>query len=373
MRCFMRSSIYAMLVVLLVSFPVQAQALMKKWTSRIEADPAKHYQLDKAHGPWMVMVASFRSLVGDENKSEGISPEETARELVLELRKQGIPAYVYEVKAEQEIVKVKDDFGRDVRKKNLRRVDSVCVLAGNYESIDPETDHGRSAQKTLMIIKKMHPVCLTKGVIYAKSPGRPGPLSGAFLAPNPLLSMDELESSKKSLDPLLIRLNGDEQFSLYENQGKYTLVVARFMGKQINVVNSSLADAEAKFTNKPGELNSLDQAAIQARTLVRALRSREPLPLNAHPDAPQLQQFCRMEAFVWHDYSSSVVTVGSFDTPNDPEAKRLAAMFASKTVVGPGGRQTTNCRFLPVLHQDKSFTFIPFSPTPELMLVPTKR
>ncbi len=373
MRCFVCSCLLALVALLAVVHPVQAEGLMKKWTNKIECDPSKSYTLDKAHGPWMVMVASFRSTVGDEKKMTGTSPAQTAHSLVIELRKLGVPAYSFEVKAEQEVVKVQDGHGRESRKKNLHRVDSICVLAGNYSSIDPDdvgSKDGKDAQKTLAYIKKMHPESLTKGVLYAKSPGRPGPLSGAFLAPNPLLSMEELESAKKAFDPVLYRLNSEEQFSLYENKGKYTLVIARFAGKQINVVNESVEKAEKYFTDGG---NDLGQASITAQSLVHALRSREPLPLNSHPEAAEFQKYCKMDAYIWHDYTFSVVTVGSFATPNDPEVRRLAEMFGSQASGGAGKRKTVTHRYLPVVQDDKSFTFIPFSPTPELMIVPTAK
>ena len=84
---------------------VQAEnKLTARWTSKIEADPAKSYTLDKAHGPWMVMVASFHVAGSNKEEKLGKSPLEAANELVLELRKMKVPAYVYEVKAKNESV-----------------------------------------------------------------------------------------------------------------------------------------------------------------------------------------------------------------------------------------------------------------------------
>ena len=364
MRCSLRCVVGLALVLgVLTSAAVRAENPLKgRWTSKIDADPAKSYALDKAHGPWMVMVASFHSAGSNKDKTLGKSPTEAAHELVLELRRMKVPAYVYEVKAKNESVKAQDTQGRPQRMKNRRIVDSVCVLAGNYPTIDDN-----KAQQTLKFVKQFNPKCLQTGVDFTVSPGRPGPLSKAFMTSNPLLTEEEMEAAKQASDPLLVTLNNDETFSLYENKGKYTLVVARFSGKSVNVVNESLAKAESYFT--PGD-NDLFAATLSARELVKALRSREPLPINAHPDAKDLQGYCRMDAFIWHDRTTSYVTVGAFETPNDPEVQRLVKMFGPKLTTSATGRQSETPRYLPILREDGSSNFIPFEPNLRMMVVP---
>ena len=60
----------------------------------IEAIRGKEYKLTKRHGPWMIMVASFKE-PPDVRRTEGMTPKEAADELVYELRKKGIPAYTF--------------------------------------------------------------------------------------------------------------------------------------------------------------------------------------------------------------------------------------------------------------------------------------
>src|SRR3990172_2014965 len=100
----------------------------------IEAVKGKAYSLTKKNGPWMVMVASFHEPPGDR-KSDGMTPEQAANELVYELRKMNIPAYTY---AWDDVIDEVQDAptreGRPVRLgKYVSRQKSIGVLAGNYQ------------------------------------------------------------------------------------------------------------------------------------------------------------------------------------------------------------------------------------------------
>ena len=66
---------------------------------KIEAIKGKKYVLGKQHGPWMIMVASLAE-PPPEFRIDGPTKEQAADDLVYELRKKNIPAYVYEQKEE---------------------------------------------------------------------------------------------------------------------------------------------------------------------------------------------------------------------------------------------------------------------------------
>src|SRR5690606_5330862 len=120
------------------------------------------------------------------------------------------------------------------------------------------------AQQSLEWVKKYDPKCLKEGVEFRPTPGRPLPLSAAFLTINPLLSAEEVAS--RSVDPLLKRLNSGLEHSLFENEGEYTLVVAYFAGKSFSQVREK-RDVMEFLTD-----NDLDIAGQQANELVMALR-----------------------------------------------------------------------------------------------------
>lgn len=310
--------------------------------ARIEAVAGKKYELTKQHGPWMIMVASYYSQSDGRPTESGKTPEQAADELVLELRKVGVPAYSFEFEDASSFLKTRDRLGQEVVKRNLRQVPTRCVLAGNYSSFDDDV-----AQKTLAWIKQFRPQSLADGVSFRPTPGRPLPLSGAFLCINPLLSPDEVAA--RSTDPLLKQLNSGVRHSLSENRGEYTLIVAYFAGKQFT---------ELKQTKETHEFltdNDLDYAAAQANELAIALRE----------DLDPAGQFRNLDAYVWHDRDQSVVTVGSFKSENDPAIAHYRKMFSAARNPVTGQVQP---RFLSIPgSQPKVWAFVP---TPQVIRVP---
>jgi hypothetical protein len=273
--------------------------------AKIEAVEGKHYNLSKQHGPWMIMVASFLPNSDDATPDDESSASQAADELVLELRKLNLPAYVYKVNGDDGMISTVDRLGRGDRRKNLRKLTSYGVIAGNYDSADD-----RLAQKTLEYIKKLKPTTLdnrTDVVWYGKS--GEFPLHNAFLSPNPLLTAEEV-ASRKGVDPLLLRLNANENYSLLENHGQYTVQVAMFTGRR---VLAGSASSRRQESSDEGRMSPLDVAADEARDLATALRVNR-----------------KIEAYVWHDHYQSIVTVGSFKTPSDVDLRETVQKFKAK-------------------------------------------
>lgn len=282
--------------------------------SGIEADPNKEYRLTKSRGPWLIMVATLHSTGADGETDEGKPPRQAAHELVLELRKLGLPAYIYEYDPGQQHIVTKDALGREENRKNLRRIKSVCVLAGNYNDINDKL-----AQDSLAWVKKLKPKCFQDGVFFQPTPGRPGPLSGAFLTLNPLLSSKDIETVQ-TVDPLLLKLNSGERYSLFENKGAYTLVIARFYGKHVSVRENEYDENKiSSIFSKNAD--TLDQAATSAQELVTVLRGSYD---------KEATNFNNIDAYIWHDRHESIVTVGSFSSPDDPKVKTYIQRFGPK-------------------------------------------
>lgn len=321
--------------------------------AKIDADPNKKYELTNSRGPWMIMVATFHSTSEDAEVQEGKSPEEAASELVLELRQLGLPAYVYSYDPAKEFLTVTDRLGREERRKNLRRAKSVCVVAGNYDDIND-----RVAQDSLEWVKKLNPKCLREGVVYKPTPGRPGPLSGAFLTINPLLSPEDVE--QRRVDPLLVKLNNGERNSLFENKGEYTLVVARFYGKSLT------AKVDVPWIKDFLKDNDLDNAALASRELVTALHG------NYDRESGQ---FNNVDAYIWHDRDQSMVTVGSFKSANDPAIERYKKAFGPR-YVEVNGQQVFQAAHFGIQgfgeKGDEKRLWL-FEPNPTLMRVPKTR
>jgi hypothetical protein len=319
--------------------------------ARIEAVQGKNYTLGKQHGPWMIMVASFHTTAADGKTVEGKSPQQAANELVYELRQIGLPAYTFEVENASETLDLKDRFGQEVRKKNLRRVKSLCVLAGNYASYADDV-----GQKTLAWLKKFNPKSLQDGVAFTPTKARPSPLSSAFLCVNPLLTAEEVQMMGRENDPelraLLRQLNSGMRHSLHENTGAYTLVVAQFAGEQITQIG------QARKTPDILAENNLDYAGLQANELVTALRQ----------DLDPNKRYRNLDAFVWHESHRSIVTVGSFSSPDDPAIAHYHKLFAA---AGKGANGQPNTNYLAISGATPKVWA--FMPVPQLMKVPSLR
>ena len=121
-------------VVMIAVITVLSMWLPKTAEARIEAVKGKKYRLSKQHGPWMIMVASLAE-PPNYRKHAGISYLEAADRLVYELRRKGLPAYVYSQPKNVNGHNTIDRAGRMQFRNDLSR-GGVCVLAGNYKNVN---------------------------------------------------------------------------------------------------------------------------------------------------------------------------------------------------------------------------------------------
>lgn len=309
----------------------------------VQAEQGKAYPLTEENGPWMIMTSSF----------SGDGAEKQAQDLVYELRKKyKLPAYTY--KGHFDLGEAQgrglDEFGnqkkfqyakykdsKDREKARRPELTEIAVLVGNYQSPeDPD------AQKALQKIKVTTPECLeikegTKtnqslvGLrrLISETVGgdqKKGPMSHAFITPNPVLP-SEFFSQRKGVDPVILALNEGVPYSLLDCPGKYTVQVATFKG-QVIIKQDEIKAIQNGDREMKGELA---KAAEKADKLTKALRVKG------------------YEAYQFHDHYASIVTVGSFDsvgTPRsdgkteiNPEIHKIMNTFGAKPTTLPG--QTT--------------------------------
>ncbi len=346
MRCLSaRFTLLAILATLIPSTFAEA--------ARIDATKGREYRISKEHGPWMIMVASF-SQPHEKSRQNGKTPKEAADELVFALRKKGIPAYTFQLGEVAESIETTDRTGRS-RTASLRaRQENFSVIAGNYEAVDD-----RKGQQTLKYIKQLDLDALNldswkKDARFRPTPGKPKPFSGAFLTLNPLLSPEEVAQRKR--DPLLLKLNNGE-YSIMDNAGKFTLIVASFKGRSLTQV-ANREDDDFKITG------SLDDAAERAWIVAKMLRE------GSFQKGSQ-QQGRTFEAYVYHTRYESFVTIGSFDLADDPRIAQLHQLFGAKTQVAQNGRPFTTGESI-VIPSNPPETII-FDPNPRLIPVPLIR
>ncbi|MFO0905357.1 MAG: hypothetical protein U0939_20280 [Pirellulales bacterium] len=268
---------------------------------RVDGDPNKKYELTEKNGPWMVYATSF----------SGEGAESQAHELVIELRQRfKLPAYVHKQHYDytESVTGLGiDRYGaaRKMKHQNAKAYDEVAVLVGNYQDLDdPEL------QKALQTIKYARPDALdiTKknksaqryaGWRYYAQLVSPkeeqktkGLMGNAFATRNPIRP-DENKGTG-GLDPLVVEMNKDAEFSLLKNRGRFTVKVATFKG-----ITTMKLDEIERLEN--GSMQSkLEDAAYKAHKLAAALRAKG------------------VEAYEFHDVNESCVCVGSFASVGTP-------------------------------------------------------
>ena len=314
MFSFRSSRTAALVLLILLAARVPAAA-------KIEAVQGKRYRLSNQHGPWMIMVAALRDVPEERRIEGGLSAWEAADKLVYELRLKGIPAYTF--LQSMEVGKL-DTFSSGAagqsERKFISRHEAIAVLAGNFRSPDQD-DPKNSAKAMLRYIKKdFQPSFLKEkkhGGIFAITPGRPSPLSRAHMTVNPVSSPASVK--RRTVDSLVRKLNSNMEYSLLKNRGKYTLRVATFRGKsQILQTNRrSSEDAHRKFKNMFG--SNLDEIGTKAWELTEGLRAASRAGYDRN-----------FEAWVFHDRFESYVTIGSFESPNDPRIAEYGKRFGGK-------------------------------------------
>ncbi len=290
-------------------------------TAKVEAVKGKRYSLSKNHGPWMIMAAAITG-VPEERRTKGMSAWEAADQLVYELRLKGIPAYTLFMDRQVGTVKEFSNApGQQDDKKFIARHEAIAVLAGNFENRDDP-----QARAILNFLKQKFEPTFAKnkdsGAIFSRTPGQPNALSGAHLTPNPLMPASELK--RRTVDPLIQKLNAGEEYSLTKNKGKYTLRVATFRGNSIMQVGNQVSEKAANHFNQFFGSN-LDESGNKAWVLCQALRSASKY---GYP-----QDY---EAYLFHDRYESFVTIGSFASENDPAIVELARMFRGKPTMHQG-------------------------------------
>ena len=201
-------AILACLILLTLSLCVNV-AVAQKFklpfrSSKSAVNTNQRMELDQSDGPWLIMCASF---VGHEGEIQ-------ADNLVRELRdKYRLKAFNYKHQFDfsdsiegigWEVVDLGDK--KDIIRKRMKTAgdshfEEIAVLVGNF----PSVEHAQ-AQKTLAQIKSLHPESLAnfdasrgtsqqlrvwremvKRASADSENNAKGPLSAAFLLPNPLL------------------------------------------------------------------------------------------------------------------------------------------------------------------------------------------
>jgi hypothetical protein len=277
-----------------------ALVLTGRGNAGVEADPAKEYLIAPDAGPWMICATCY---VGPQSA-------QLAHEMVLEIRSRyGLPAFVRNKGEEQRreqrerLKKYHEEHPEANVPLRIERIQDQCaVLIGGYPDME-------SAHRMLKQVKKFPPpsnerLCpVLSEVGPANNDGNApirvaaaNPFAKSFVCPNPTIPVEHKNAKKN--DPLLKKFNAGEKYSLLQCKKPYTLMVAAYQG-----MSTIQQEEKTSFMEKLwGNNHALEASGQNAHNLAEVLHNP---PLG-------------FEAYVLHLREGSIVTIGGFDSADDP-------------------------------------------------------
>jgi hypothetical protein len=290
----------------------------------------------KELGPWMVLVMSYS---GSEAPMRARKFVEIAR------GHYKLPAYVFnygaaeKVKELERVKKIieerkaalaKEGLSTDlpIRVKLAHIDEHTAVLIGGFPTSEAAAKY-RDQLKTLKPDAKLFKLqedgdlfdiafhVPEKGVKEAtKAEGvAVNPFTHALVVHNPTLKVERPENK---LDvEVLRRFNAEEEYSLLKCKKNYTLVIKQFnlpsvTAPQDSAPGSSFLDSVG--AGKKSTANHADYAAENAHELAKALRK------------------AKLEAYVLHTKYYSLVTIGGFESLQDPNMRSMQTLIETRLV-----------------------------------------
>jgi hypothetical protein len=295
--------------------------------------------------------------------------------LIYELRKQyKLPAYSYQKKFE--FSKPVRGIGLDpqgeqpmMRYQRDKDFVEIAVLVGDYPTVDdPEgqkalkrlklaqpkslaVEAGKSTNQSLAGFRQLQKQVMQALLPEGSDELKRGPMSNAFVVTNPILPNEYFVP--KGIDNFVLDMNKGVPHSLLDCPGRYSVKVATFTGHAVILDQKRLESMEKGQMPK----SYLEDAAKNAHLLTEALRKKG---YNT--------------AYEFHDRSSSIVTVGSFDSVGtrredgkieiNPAIHTILRTFGAETTVEPGK--------MPEVGKPKKLVGIPFDVQPVPVEVPRR-
>jgi hypothetical protein len=278
-------------------------------------DPTREYMVTSAQGPWMVCVAYYS---GEE------APMDAVR-LVQELwTSYQMRAFIFNYGAEErrkelehrkEVIRerleylrkmnVEPDPHMKIRVPHMHIEEQCAVLVGSFKDME-------SARRNLDAIKKLkapdpqrvriqHEMFIYDAKTGSGKKVPVNPFTQAFVVRNPSLPSERPANQGEMDLALLQKLNAGEPYSLLKCPKRFTLAITQL--QMPTVVQSK--ETSSSF------LESLGFGS-------RAVTHQDSAALSAHNLAEVLRNVHHREAYVLHTRFSSIVTVGSYDSAEDP-------------------------------------------------------
>ena len=267
-------------------------------------------------GPWMICAASF---MGKPSRGQ-------AEELATEIRtRYQLPAYVFNRTAEERRLEQErvaritaerrkklelDGLPADtpIHVKTVRIEDQYAVLIGGYK--DDVT-----ARKELEKIRKLRPSDQFAIYLYVPDPktGKMreeavNPFQSAFVCHNPSVPVEKPKQDA-DLGQRLKDYNAGESYSLLKCGKPFTIVVRVYKGESMVKSQTESKSVMEKMGMKYGSVLKANEN--EAHKMAEFLRNKQ----------------LGFEAYVLHTEYNSYVTIGGFDSSDDPRLAQTLQYF----------------------------------------------
>jgi hypothetical protein len=280
-------------------------------------------------GTWMICAASY----------QGPDAPELANNLCTYLRSHRYEAYVFN-RGNQERKQLQEELDRwqrehpgMVRHWKLAHMqeEQLAVLIGGFRDVDAASAELKKVRKLDLPDIKLNsgkPAFDTYDA-YEQVPGKKGyelkryainPFHTAFVIRNPTVPQQRKQQAKA--DPFWKKLNADEPRSLYKCPKPWTLAVQEYLGATvIQPTSASGGFLEKLGFNEQNLGKRLDASAMQAQQVCDLLKK------------------FGYKSYVLHTRTSSVVTVGEFNAPDDKELLRVQLELKKFSFKDRGGNE----------------------------------
>jgi hypothetical protein len=276
----------------------------------VEADPNKDYIITPDAGPYVICVRGYSGDQPEPGKPD--TARMKAHDVVLILRQNGWPAYMFDFSAEEErkAKEILDERYRNYppdypRHKTIRVQKHWGIFIGGYKSLE---DAGKAAARLKKEPKEKWPKEIYCDAFYDPEMKRPtlqlNPYGQAFASRNPTCHEEQKQDTSEE-DAIIKRINAGRPYNLLACAGHYTIIVKIFDGGRVIQAQSKTDQFLEKLgIGKEGEV--IDATRKQAEEVARVLREQ-----------------MKLDAYVLHTPTGSVLSIGSFDDPESPTTKQF--------------------------------------------------
>lgn len=325
----------------------------------VDPKPTYKYELKPEHGDYLVIVKTYRGYFPRNEKERiGEMPDtaidrDSAKKLAEgfaewirnELK---LPAYLYErgwAKRIEESKRHAAEIERRYQEKKAQGIeidrrmikapmtdypDEYVVLVGHPKGAIRDMESAGEMAKYLRGLKVTPPSKFSDSFIESEDnvgtkvkTTAINPFATAFAAANPAIVAKTGGRPAPVVDAFIEKINASEPYSLIHAglKKKYTLLVRYYTGSFEYVGGDGSSTAGPKVDNVG---TGLQAAAISASNTANFLRKIKP----------------SFDAYVFHDRKSSLVTVGEFDGPDDPNLAPVLKTLSGFKMVNPKTNET---------------------------------